>query len=74
MKDDRLYQKFRVERTDPMAQARHWNCVHFVLDLTHDPHALSAALAYAQACEAIQPGLASDLRQAVMRSPARRPT
>lgn len=59
---DGLYVKFRVERLDPMAQARHSACRHFVLDLDHDPHALPAIAAYARSCEADHPALAVDLR------------
>lgn len=41
-----LYNKFRVERVDGK-QKKHANCDYFVLDVTHDPHAIPALLAYA---------------------------
>lgn len=54
--------KFRVERTDPEAQARHVGCEFFVLDLTHDTFAHAAIMAYAEACQLDYPLLALDLR------------
>lgn len=66
---DGLYPKFVVRRTDPEAEARHQGCALFVLDVTHDPHARAAVLAYAESCQGTKPGLASDLRQLVMRAP-----
>jgi hypothetical protein len=57
-----LYEKFRVERTDGESApgGKHEGCEYFVLDLTHDPHALPAILAYAKSCESEYPMLASD--------------
>lgn len=41
--------KFQVSRTDgrDAPGEKHEGCQYFVLDLTHDPHARNAALAYA---------------------------
>ena len=66
-KTRRLYEKFRVERTDGTSApgAKHHQCRYFVLDMDHDPHAPAAIRAYAQACEADHPLLAADLRAAL---------
>jgi hypothetical protein len=58
-----LYNKFKVERTDGKSAKgkKHYGCEYFVLDLTHDPHALPALRAYAESCEAEYPALAADL-------------
>lgn len=44
-----LYQKFIVTRTDGSSEegGKHEGCKYFVLDLTHDPHAIPAIKAYA---------------------------
>lgn len=59
-----LYNKFLITRTDgSSAQGRkHHECEYFVLDLTHDPHARAALLAYAESCKSEYPLLANDLR------------
>lgn len=59
-----LYDKFAVARMDGRSEygEKHWNCEYFVLDLTHDPHAGPALLAYADSCEERFPELAKDLR------------
>ena len=67
-RDRGLYEKFRVERTDGSDRpgGKHHDCRYFVLDLTHDPHAIPAVLAYANAAE--KDGyarLAMDLRATV---------
>jgi hypothetical protein len=65
MSDKRgLYKKFRVERTDGQSAGgeKHYGCSYFVLDLDHDPAAIPALLAYADACELRYPQLADDLR------------
>ena len=49
MSDERLHDKFRVERTDPEAQERHKDCWVFVLEPEHDPAARIALKAYADA-------------------------
>lgn len=43
-----LYAKFQVERTDGRSAPgeKHDGCEYFVLDLTHDPHAIPALKAY----------------------------
>jgi hypothetical protein len=59
-----LYEKFRVERTDGSSApgAKHCGCDYFVLDLTHDAHAMPALRAYADSCATSYPALAADLR------------
>ena len=58
-----LYAKFTVTRTDGQSEPgrKHDHCDYFVLDLTHDPFALPALKAYAEACRSEYPALASDL-------------
>lgn len=58
-----LYNKFTVTRTDGASEpgGKHDGCDYFVLDLTHDPHAIPALKAYADSCRAIYPLLAADL-------------
>ncbi len=65
-----LYGKFHIERTDGKSAPgeKHHGCDYFVLDLTHDPHAIPALRAYADACEADYPLLARDLRAKLDRS------
>lgn len=62
-----LYGKFRVERTDGRSAPgeKHHDCEYFVLDLTHDKHALAALLSYAESCAGEFPQLAADLRVVV---------
>ena len=59
-----IYRKFAVERVDGSSSpgGKHEHCEYFVLDWRHDPYAIPAARAYADACEAMYPGLAADLR------------
>lgn len=60
-----LYGKYHVERVD--LSPKHPDCSYFVLDLTHDPLARPAVLAYAAAAEdAGSVVLADDLRKAVV--------
>lgn len=44
-----LFNKYVVRRTDGADQhgGKHFGCTHFVLDTTHDPHAIPALRAYA---------------------------
>lgn len=58
-----LYNKFVVQRTDgtDVSGGKHKDCEYFVLDLTHDPFALPAIRAYADACHEKYPKLAEDL-------------
>ena len=57
------YQKFSVARQDHMDQPgeKHHGCRYFVLDLTHDPHAVPALRAYAESCAVTRPVLSPDL-------------
>lgn len=59
-----LYGKFIVRRVDgtDAAGKKHDGCAYFVLDLTHDKHAVAAIRAYARSCEQDYPMLAHDLR------------
>jgi hypothetical protein len=59
-----LYQKYEVYRTDGQDApgCKHHGCDLFVLDLTHDPFALKAIKAYAEACKGKYPELAKDLK------------
>lgn len=59
-----MYRKFIVERADGRQGAgyRHHNCDYFVIDITHDPFAEAAMLAYADMCEIRYPELARDIR------------
>lgn len=58
-----LYEKFSVARTDGSSEpgGRHENCRYFVLDLDHDPLAIPALRAYAEACAETHPYLSADL-------------
>lgn len=62
-----LYRKYHVDRLDGNDSPgdKHHACDYFVLDLTHDAHAIPAALAYARSCETEYPLLAADLRRLV---------
>lgn len=68
-----LYNKFNVTRTDGSSEpgGKHDGCEYFVLDITHDPHAKAALLAYAESCKTDYPLLSHDLRAtAIFASPA----
>jgi len=58
-----LYGKFTVIRKDgsSLFGCKHHNCDYFVLDLSHDEHAISALKAYADSCRNEYPLLANDL-------------
>lgn len=62
-----LYRKFDVRRTDgsDAPGGKHDGCSYFVLDLTHDPYAMPALRAYAEACGEKYPALSADLRSIV---------
>ncbi|MBC7860316.1 MAG: hypothetical protein H7Z39_16405 [Burkholderiaceae bacterium] len=64
MQDQGLYNKFNVTRADGRHAAgeKHADCEYFVLDVSHDKHALPALIAYADSCEADYPLLSADLR------------
>jgi hypothetical protein len=69
-----LFAKFRVERlTSSSRGIDHTDCRYFVLDITHDPHALPAALTYADSCESEYPFLAQDIRLMVRAAGDQRP-
>ena len=64
-KRDGIFRKFNVERTDGTDRKpgdKHFNCVYFVLDISHDKFAGPALMAYADACEKELPELARDVR------------
>jgi hypothetical protein len=58
-----LIGKFKVTRVDgtDAPGAKHDGCRYFVLDVTHDPHAIPALKAYASSCRSEYPALAADL-------------
>ena len=58
-----LHGKFYVQRVDGKDQpgCKHAGCKYFVLDLTHDPHAIPAIRAYIDSCRSARPMLANDL-------------
>lgn len=55
------YLVLRMDARDAPGE-KHYNDKCFVLDVTHDPHAIPALRAYADSCQADYPDLASDLR------------
>ena len=61
-----ITQKFNVSRTDKsdlQEGDKHFNCKYFVLDLTHDKHAIPAIIAYAESARKDgYEALASDLK------------
>ena len=59
-----LYGKFKVTRTDGQSEpgGKHEKCDYFVLDLSCDPHAIPAIVAYIASCQGEYPQLADDLR------------
>ena len=69
-----LYYKFDVIRTDERDKIgqKHYGCEYFVLDLTHDPHALSALRAYRESCKDEYPVLAFDLLEKISQIEAAR--
>jgi hypothetical protein len=68
MKSPGLYRKFRVTRTDGSSRKgkKHADCSYFVLDLEHDPFAIPALRAYAEACRKTHPDLADDIEALVL--------
>lgn len=65
-----LYRKYDVKRTDGSSGpgGKHEHCAYFVLDLEHDPFAIPALRAYAEAAR--DTGLADDVGRIVMSSEA----
>ena len=59
-----LYGKFFVYRVDGRSERgeKHDGCDYLVLDWVHDPFAIPAGRAYADACEGTHPQLAADIR------------
>lgn len=66
-----IYDKFKVTRRDGTHRKgkKHDKCQYYVLDLTHDPHAIPALRAYIKSVEKEEPQLAADLRAALARKP-----
>jgi hypothetical protein len=66
MTDRPLHAKYIVKRRDRaelVIGSKHYGgCDMFVLDLDHDPAALIALMAYADAIESSKPGLAASIR------------
>lgn len=64
-----LHQKFIVSRSDGAEfdpESKHYGgCRTFTLDLDHDPYAIAAIAAYADACRHDYPELASDLMEMI---------
>lgn len=60
-----IFRKYEVSRVDGRDGPgyRHHDCELFVLDLSHDPFAQAAVLAYAEACKNQLPQLAADIRK-----------
>lgn len=58
-----VYNKYDLRRTDGRDQPgdKHEGCAYFVLDITHDPHAVPALRAYAESCRITHPQLAIDI-------------
>jgi hypothetical protein len=57
-----MYDKFIVQRIDctDLPGGKHEGCEYFVLDMTHDPHAIPALRAYAMSCQEDGYGLLAD--------------
>lgn len=56
----------RMDHAENNQDSKHFGgCATFVLDISHDPFAQAAALAYAHACSYDYPQLAADLRALV---------
>lgn len=59
-----IYNKFTVSRVDGQDQKegdKHYQCDYFVLDVTHDIHAIPALHAYVESVTNENPSLAIDL-------------
>ncbi len=65
-----LYGKFMVKRADGTHRPgeKHENCQYFVLDITHDPFAAPALLAYAERCRDEYPQLSADLARLALKA------
>lgn len=62
-----IYDKYMVVRADREDRPgyKHFGCSLFVLDLTHDPHAIPAIRAYVESCRDEYPVLARDLENLI---------
>lgn len=60
-----LIDQYAVRRLDGSSEpgGKHHGCEYFVLDVNHDPYAIPALIAYANAVEATHPVLAADVRE-----------
>lgn len=69
--DRGVYRKYKVTRADGSSKkgGKHEACTYFVLDLEHDPFALPALKAYADACAATHPELAKEIRRILATRP-----
>lgn len=69
-RNDGIYNKFDVMRVDGTdgPGAKHDGCEYFVLDVTHDPHAIPALKAYAESCRDEYRNLAADLDAMIARN------
>lgn len=58
-----IYRKYDIRRTDgrDAPGEKHDGCHYFVLDLDHDPFAIPALKAYAEACNETHPQLSVHL-------------
>lgn len=59
-----IHHKYVVRRTDGKSEPgeKHERCEYFVLDLTHDRHAIAALRAYAESCVGEDARLSEELR------------
>lgn len=63
---ERRWTVIRIDQAESNPDSKHFGgCATFVLDISHDPFAQAAALAYAHACSYDYPQLAADLRALV---------
>lgn len=62
-----IYEKFTVRRTDGRDRLgeKHFGCRYFVLDITHDKHAIPALQAYAESCVKESPSLANGILEII---------
>ncbi len=61
--DEGLINKYAVRRRDGKDRQgdKHFSCRYYVLDVSHDPFAIPALLAYAEACKEKKPVLSAQL-------------
>lgn len=60
--DSTWHPRYRVEKRDD-PDGKHDACEFFVLDLTHDPHAVFALRAYAAAIQQTNPEFAAEIKR-----------